>query len=142
MMSNMWLFWAVLSTVLTASTVVFAKMGVGGVNTSLMGVMGTVLMVVSVALIAIAVLQWRTLSAIPLRSWVCFGLMALADVGAWICYFRALKFGDAARVASVDKFSVVLVAIISVTVLGEKLSPPNWLGIVLIAGGVALATLK
>lgn len=140
--SNVWLFWAVLSTVLTAMTVIFAKAGVGGVNTNLMGVLGTVLMVVTVALVAIAVLQWRTLSAIPLKSWGLFGLMAVADVGSWICYFRALKFGDAAKVASIDKFSLVLVALVSVTVLGEKLSVPNWLGIVLIAGGVFLATLK
>jgi transporter family protein len=65
--------------------------------------------------------------------------MAVADVSAWICYFRALKSGDAARVASVDKFSVVLVALISVVFLGEKLSLPNWLGVALIAVGVTLA---
>ncbi len=142
MVSNAWLLWAVLSTVLTAMTVVFAKAGVANVNTNLMGVMGTVLAVVTAALVVIAVLQWRTLSTIPLRSWIFFSLMAVADVGSWICYFRALKFGDAARVASIDKFSLVLVALISVTFLGEKLSLPNWLGVALIAGGVALVTLK
>ncbi len=142
MISNAWLFWAGLSTVLTAMTVIFAKAGVGGVTTNLMGVLGTVLLVVTVALVAIAILQWRTLSMIPLKSWGLFALMAVADVGSWICYFRALKFGDAAKVASIDKFSLVLVALVSVSVLGEKLSLPNWLGIILIAGGVFLATLK
>ena len=142
MISNAWLFWAGLSTVLTAMTVIFAKAGVGGVTTNLMGVLGTVLLVVTVALVAIAILQWRTLSMIPLKSWGLFALMAVADVGSWVCYFRALKFGDAAKVASIDKFSLVLVALVSVSVLGEKLSLPNWLGIILIAGGVFLATLK
>lgn len=139
MASGMWLFWAVLSTVLTASTVIFAKVGVGGVNTDLTKALGVALTAVCVALAATAVLQWRTLSAVSLKSWAFFGLMAVADVSAWICYFRALKSGDAARVASVDKFSVVLVALISVVFLGEKLSLPNWLGVALIAVGVTLA---
>jgi bacterial/archaeal transporter family protein len=31
--------------------------------------------------------------------------------GSWGCYFRALKLGDASRVAPIDKLSVALVAI-------------------------------
>ena len=57
---------------------------------------------------------------------------------SWICYFRALKLGDAARVAPIDKLSVVLVALFGVAFLGEKLSLPNWLGVALIAGGAVL----
>jgi transporter family protein len=47
-----------------------------------------------------------------------------------------------ARVAPIDKLSVVLVAVFGVTLLGERLSGINWLGIALIAAGALLVTLR
>ncbi len=47
-------------------------------------------------------------------------LSGLATGGSWICYFRALKVGQAAQVAPVDKLSVVLVALFGVMFLGEE----------------------
>ena len=48
-------------------------------------------------------------------------LSGLATGSVWICYFRALKIGQAAQVAPIDKLSVVLVAVIAAVFLGEKL---------------------
>jgi transporter family protein len=45
-------------------------------------------------------------------------------------------------VAPIDKLSVVLVALFGVTVLGERLSGLNWLGIVLIVGGAILVAYR
>jgi transporter family protein len=69
-------------------------------------------------------------------------LSGLATGGSWICYFRALKLGEASRVAPVDKLSVVLVAVFGVVFLGERLSPPNWLGVALIAAGAVLVAYR
>jgi transporter family protein len=49
----------------------------------------------------------------------------MATGTSWVCYFRALQLGDAARVAPVDKLSVVLVAMFGVAFLGEHLAPQN-----------------
>jgi transporter family protein len=65
-------------------------------------------------------------------------LSGLATGGSWICYFRALKLGDAARVAPIDKLSVVLVAIFGVLFLGEGLALIHWVGVVLITSGAVL----
>jgi transporter family protein len=59
-----------------------------------------------------------------------------------VCYFRALKLGDASQVAPIDKLSVVLVAIFAFLFLGERPSGTNWLGIVLIAAGAVLIAYK
>ena len=67
------------------------------------------------------------------------GLSGLATGASWLCYFRALQLGDAARVAPIDKLSVALVAIFGVAFLGERLSGVNWLGVALIAAGATLA---
>jgi transporter family protein len=50
--------------------------------------------------------------------------------------------GDVARVAPVDKLSVVLVAIFGVLFLTEHLSPKDWIGIAMITAGVVLIALK
>jgi transporter family protein len=86
--------------------------------------------------------QWQKTSDISAKSWVFLVLSGLATGASWIAYFRALKIGDAARVAPVDKLSIIMVAIFGVLFLGEKLSAINWAGVVLIAGGVILLTLK
>lgn len=53
-----------------------------------------------------------------------------------------MKLGDAARVAPLDKLSVVLVAVFGVVFLGERLAAPNWLGIALIAAGAVLVAYR
>ena len=65
-------------------------------------------------------------------------LSGLATGASWLCYFRALKLGDAARVAPLDKLSVVLVAVFGALFLGERLSGTNWAGVALIATGAVL----
>jgi transporter family protein len=69
-------------------------------------------------------------------------LSGLATGLSWICYFRALKLGNAAQVAPIDKLSVVMVAVIAALFLGEKLSPVNWVGVALIGVGAVLVALQ
>ena len=65
-------------------------------------------------------------------------LSGLATGASWLCYFRALQLGEAARVAPIDKLSVVLVAIFGVVFLGERLAARTGLGVALIAAGATL----
>jgi transporter family protein len=69
-------------------------------------------------------------------------LSALATGASWVCYFRALKVGDASKVAPVDKLSVVLVAVFAAAFLGERPAPRDWLGIGLVAAGVLVLSLR
>jgi transporter family protein len=68
-------------------------------------------------------------------------LSGLSTGASWLCYFRALKVGDAARVAPIDKLSVVFVAIFAVLFLGEKLATSSVVGIGLITIGALLIAL-
>ncbi len=77
----------------------------------------------------------QPLSSLSTRTLGALLLSGLATGASWLCYFRALKLGEAARVAPIDKLSVVLVAVFGVVILGERLSPLNWLGVALIAAG-------
>jgi transporter family protein len=75
---------------------------------------------------------------VPARTWAFLVLSGLATGASWVCYFRALRLGDAAKVAPIDKLSVVLVAVFATAFLGERLAPATWLGIAMITGGAVL----
>ena len=86
--------------------------------------------------------KWSNPLELSSRTWLFLVLSGLATGASWVCYFRALKLGNASQVAPIDKMSVVLVAVFGVAFLGEKLSWTNWLGILLIGGGAVLVTVK
>jgi transporter family protein len=88
-------------------------------------------------------LTGQKIGTIPPRSYVFLTLSGLATGASWLCYFRALKLGDAAQVAPLDKLSVVLVAIFAVIFLGERLTLRDAAGIALITmGAVLVATAR
>lgn len=133
-----WRFWAVLSAVFAAMTAILAKVGVAGVQSDVAILVRTVVILILAAAIVAATGQGGALGQISGRSLVFLVLSGLATGASWLCYFRALSLGEAARVAPIDKLSVVLVAIFGASLLGETLSPAAWAGVVLIALGAAL----
>ena len=133
-----WPFWAVLSAIFAAFTAIFAKVGVAQINPDFATLIRTVVILAVLAGIVTATGQFQPPAAIPARTWIFLVLSGLATGASWICYFRALKLGDAARVAPIDKLSVVMVAIFGVVFLGEHLSASMWFGVGLIAVGALL----
>lgn len=69
-------------------------------------------------------------------------LAGLATSASWLCYFHALKAGDASKVAPVDKLSVVVAMVLATQFLGETLAARHWLGGVLILVGSLLIAWK
>ncbi|MFO1079383.1 MAG: EamA family transporter [Reyranellaceae bacterium] len=140
--SLLWLPWALASAVFAALTAIFGKIGVAGIPADLATLIRTLVVLASLVLIVSATDQWQAPGSIAGRTWLFLVLSGLATGASWLCYFRALKLGEAARVAPVDKLSVVLVAVFGVVLLGERLSGLNWLGVGLIAAGALLVALK
>jgi bacterial/archaeal transporter family protein len=139
--SSSWQFWALLSAVFAALTAIFAKVGVENVNSDLATLIRTLVVVCILTLIVYGTGQFQNPADISGRTYLFLLLSGLGTGASWLCYFRALKLGNAAQVAPIDKLSVVLVAVIGVAFLGERLSPVNWLGVVLVAAGALLAAL-
>ncbi|KRA65532.1 EamA family transporter [Caulobacter sp. BE254] len=137
-----WPFWALASAVFAALTAILAKVGIDGVGSNLATFIRTVVILGFAGLILTVAGEWRAPGSIAPRSWLFLVLSGLATGASWLCYFRALKLGEAAKVAPVDKLSVVFVAIIAAVFLGEKLSPLNWLGVALIAAGAVLVAVR
>ena len=137
-----WQFWAILSATFAALTAIFAKVGVEAVNSDFATFVRTIVILLVLAAILTAAGEWQNPADVSGRTYLFLVLSGLATGASWICYFRALKLGDAARVAPIDKLSVVLVAVFGAIFLSEKLTAANWLGIALIAGGAILVAAK
>jgi bacterial/archaeal transporter family protein len=133
-----WQLWAILSAAFAALTAIFAKVGVEGISPDFATFIRTVVVVVALGVMLLGTGQWQSFGGIPGRGYVFLVLSGLATGSSWLCYFRALQLGDAARVAPIDKLSVVMVAVFGVLFLGETLSLANWLGIALIGAGAVL----
>ena len=140
--TSAWLPWALASAVFAALTAVFAKLGLEKVDSDFATLLRTVVIVAVLGAFVVLADKWRNPMALPGRSVTFLVLSALATGASWVCYFRALKIGEASQVAPVDKLSVVLVAIFAVIFLGERPGAREWLGIGMVAAGVLVLSIK
>src|SRR6267143_1282170 len=138
-MAASWFYWALWSAVFAALTAIFAKIGLEGVDSDLATLVRTLVILVVLAGFVYSTGKWSNPLALAPKTWLFLVLSALATGASWVCYFRALKIGDASKVAPVDKLSVLLVALFAVVFLGERPSGREWIGILMVgAGGLIL----
>ena len=137
-----WFYWALLSAVFASLTAIFAKIGLEGVDSDFATLIRTIIILFAITAFVYYTGKWSDPFTLKPKTWTFLTLSGLATGASWLCYFRALKIGDAAKVAPVDKLSVVLVALFAVLFLGERPAAKDWLGIFLIGGGVILLGFK
>ena len=137
-----WFAWAAASAGFAALTAIFAKVGISGIDSDLATLVRTIVIVALLSLFVWLTGKWANPLALPSRSLLFLGLSAAATGASWVCYFRALQLGQASKVAPVDKFSLVLVALFAFLFLGERPSSREWFGIGLVASGVLMLALK
>lgn len=135
-----WFYWALLSAAFAGATAVLAKIGVEKVDSNLATAVRTSVVLVFVWGVALATRATGGLAGMSRRTWLFLTLSGLATGLSWLCYFRALQLGPAAKVAPVDKLSLVFVLVFAACFLGEPLTWRTGLGGALITvGAVVLA---
>jgi transporter family protein len=142
MIMQSWQFWALLAAVFAALTAILAKLGVDQVNADFATFFRTIVVAVVLAGLLTALGGWQPITALSPRGLIFLTLSGLATGASWLCYFRALKLGNAAQVAPIDKLSVVFVAIFAAIFLGEQLSPLAWVGVGLIGAGAIIVAVN
>src|SRR5437868_5531361 len=133
-----WQFWAAASAFFAALTAIFAKIGVENIGSDFATFIRTLVIIAVFALILWGTGQFQSPASVSAKTYLFLVLSGLATGASWLCYFRALKMGQAAQVAPVDKLSIVMVAIFGVLFLGEHLSATHWAGVALVATGAIL----
>jgi bacterial/archaeal transporter family protein len=137
-----WLVWALMSATFAALTAIFAKLGLAGVDSDLATLVRTVVIFGVLAAFVVATGKWTNPLRLSGRTWLFLVLSALATGASWVCYFRALKVGEASQVAPVDKFSVLLVTVFAFVFLHERPTPREWAGILMVGAGVVVMAFK
>ncbi|MET3117592.1 transporter family protein [Undibacterium sp. GrIS 1.8] len=140
--STGWFYWAILSAVFAALTAIFAKIGIQGVDSDLATLIRTAIIIVVLTAFVAYTGKWSNPFELSSKTWLFLILSGLATGASWVCYFRALKIGDASKVAPVDKLSLVLVVVFAFIFLDERPSLREWAGITMVAGGVLLLAFK
>ncbi len=137
----MWFFYALLSAFFAALTSILAKMGMKNVNSNVGTAIRTVVVLVMAWLIVFLTGKQKEIPAITQRGWIFLVLSGIATGLSWLCYFKALQIGDAAKVVPVDKFSVVITMILAFLLLGEPLNTKTIAGGVIITIGMLVLVL-
>lgn len=140
--SASWLPWALGSAVFAALTAIFAKIGLAGVDADLATLIRTAVIGVVLSGFVFAAGKWSNPLALSGKTWLFLVLSGLATGTSWVCYFRALKVGDASKVAPVDKLSLLLVAVFAFAFLGERPGLREWIGILMVGAGVLVLALR
>jgi transporter family protein len=137
-----WFFWASLSAVFAALTAIFAKIGLEGIDSDLATLVRTAVIIIVLAAFVYFAGKWRNPFELSSRTWLFLVLSGLATGASWVCYFRALKIGEASKVAPVDKLSLLLVAVFAFIFLNERPSVREWIGILMVGMGVLVLAFK
>lgn len=127
---------------LRSLTAIFAKVGVDELAPSYATLIrtGVILVIVAGLWVASGAPTGGALGSV--RVTAALVLSGAATGATWLCYFQALKLGDASHVVPLDKLSVVLVAIFAACFLGERLDQKGWAGVILIGSGAMLLAFR
>ncbi|MBN1163722.1 MAG: EamA family transporter [Candidatus Krumholzibacteriota bacterium] len=142
MASTNWILWALLSALFAALTAIFAKIGLEKVDPDLATLVRTVVILFVLIGFVYFAGKWTNPFRLSPRTWLFLVLSGLATGASWVCYFRALKIGDASKVAPIDKLSLLLVAVFAFAFLHERPSTKEWIGILFVGFGVLILALK
>lgn len=137
-----WFFWAALSAVFAALTTILAKVGIQNVDSDLATFIRTAVVFLLLGVFVYFTGKLTNPMRLSVHTWMFLGLSGLATGASWVCFYRALKIGDAAKVLVIDKFSIVLVTIFALIFLGEKVLLKDWLGVCFVSLGLILIAMK
>ena len=136
--NDMWLLFALASSIFAALTSILAKIGIDGVNSNLATAIRTcVVLLMSWGMVFITNTQGGV-GEISRRSWIFLILSGIATGASWLCYYKALQIGEASKVVPIDKLSVMITMVLAAVVLHEQYTPKSILGCILIGIGTLL----
>ena len=141
--SSMWIVFALLAAIVSATVVTLSKAGVKNVPPSLAFAIQAVLIIA----VSWGVVLWEGLlpeiSKIDRKSWLFLAAAGVLAATSSLLTFRALSLGDASRVSPLTNTALVFSVVLAAIFLKEKLTWQIILGAALMVGGaIVIATSK
>ncbi len=137
-----WIAYAILSMIFAGFTSVVAKIGLTGITGELGLTVRTLFVSVFVLGFAAFAVPVQELASLNRMNLLWLGLSGVTTTLSWIFYYKALKIGDVATVALIDKGSVVVAILLAWLLLKEVITLRIILGAAMIIAGLLVIAKK
>lgn len=131
-----WIAFAIISAVFAGFTSVVAKQGLAGISAEIGLTVRTLFVCVFVFFFAAMAVNPAEIKSLQKVNYIWLGLSGMTTAGSWIFYYKALKLGDVATVALIDKGSVVIAILLAWWLLKEAVTLQTAFGALLIVAGL------
>ncbi len=137
-----WILYAFISMFFAGFTSVIAKQGLVGISAELGLTIRTIFVFCFVTLFAMMAVTTSELSLLRKENFIWLGLSGVTTALSWIFYYKALKLGDVATVALIDKGSVIVAIFLAWLILKEIITLRIILGACFMLLGLIIITKK
>ena len=137
-----WVLYAFISMFFAGFTSVIAKQGLVGISAELGLTIRTIFVFCFVTLFAMMAVTPGELSLLRKENFIWLGLSGVTTALSWIFYYKALKLGDVATVALIDKGSVIVAIFLAWLILKEIITLRIILGACFMLLGLIIITKK
>lgn len=140
----MWLLYALLSAVFAAGVAIAGKLGLKNIDSTLATTIRSLVMASFLVVVSFSLKKFQgfNLQSLSNRDWWLIIASGIFGALSWLFYFFALKHGPVLPVAAIDRLSLVFVTILAVVFLGDSFSAKVIIGVLLMASGAILISIK
>jgi transporter family protein len=117
-----WVIYAFLSMFFAGFTAVIAKQGLVGISSELGLAVRTIFVFLFVVMFALYAVTPSEFNGLRKENYLWLGLSGVATALSWVFYYKALKLGDVATVALIDKGSVLVAILLAWLILKEAIT--------------------
>jgi transporter family protein len=124
----MWIVFALLSAFFAALTSILVKIGIQDINSNLATAVRTVVVLFMSWAIVFITGKQNDITNIGQKNLLFLILSGIATGLSWLCYYRALQFGDVSKIMPIDKFSLVIGMTMAFLILKETITAKTIVG--------------
>lgn len=137
-----WVAYAFISMLFAGMTSVVAKQGLTGISAELGLTVRTIFVFIFIFVFAAVAVAPSEIRNLQKTNYLWLGISSATTALSWIFYYKALKMGNVATVALIDKGSVIVAIFLAWLLLKETISLRQILGAALIFTGILVISTK
>ena len=137
-----WIIFAMISMCFAGFTAVVAKQGLVGISAELGLTLRTLFVCIFVLMFAFISVNPAEIKSLQKENYIWLTISAMTTAGSWIFYYKALKLGNVANVALIDKGSVVVAMLLAWWLLKEEITLRMLVGAFLVIAGMLVIAKK
>lgn len=138
----MWIVFAFGSAVFAGLTAILAKCGIRKTDSDAATAIRTIVVLIFSWIMVMITGSIGIIGSLSSKTWIFLVLSGIATGASWLCYFKALQFGDVNKVVPIDKSSTILTIILAFIFLGEPITLVKGIAVVLIGVGTFMMIQK